>query len=412
MDIRLKEHFEFAAAKTLRAVDALPTRSNQHEIGGLVEAGLGRALGPLAEQKATHLQCKMFRLTDSEETPICVDTQVTWYNTRAANEKRGPEYRLYYRDNAVTECLNEGDFMLVALRPNKDLVICFCPQGSPVEWQLRDLFGLNKTGDSKFHSSELNSRTLLVTVQMCLEEMGIIFAQEGDEDELLLEQLLDISPNGFPSSRVFSSLARERVARSSFDNSDQVLMEWLAQEEMLFRVLERHIVRKRLKEGFGLNFDDVDEFISYSLSVHNRRKSRVGHAFENHLEVAFVENGLHYEKGSKFNVTENNSKPDFLFPHFRAYHDQSYPVNSLFMLAAKTTCKDRWRQVLAEAERLKEKYLVTLQPGVSVNQIQEMKYHNLQLVVPEPLINVYPPEVRGDLITLQSFINHVRRTQF
>ncbi|MNT92758.1 Type-2 restriction enzyme EcoRII [compost metagenome] len=81
------------------------------------------------------------------------------------------------------------------------------------------------------------------------------------------------------------------------------------------------------------------------------------------------------------------------------------------MLAAKTTCKDRWRQVLAEAERLKEKYLVTLQPGVSVNQIQEMKYHNLQLVVPEPLINVYPPEVRGDLITLQSFINYVRRTQ-
>ncbi|AUV24443.1 restriction endonuclease [Citrobacter sp. RHBSTW-00678] len=411
MDIRLSEHFEFAAAKTLRAVDAVSSRSHQHEIGGLVEVGFGKALGAMVEGKKTYLQCKMFWLTDTEESPISVDTTITWYNTRSAKAHRGPEYRLYYRDNAVTERLSEGDFMLVALRPNKDLVICFCPHGSPVEWQLRDLFGLPKSNDNKFHSSGLSARTLLVTVQICLEEMGIIFAQEGDADEAILEQLLALSPQGFPSSRIFSTLARERVGKISTGNPDLVLMDWLAEEEMLFRVLERHIVRERLRNGFGPHNDDVDEFISYSLSVHNRRKSRVGFAFEHHLEVVLIENGLHYEKGGKGNVTENNSKPDFLFPSFAAYHNPSYPVSSLFMLAAKTTCKDRWRQVLAEAGRLKEKYLVTLQPGISTNQLQEMKYHNLQLVVPEPLISVYPPEARTELVTLQSFIERVRQTQ-
>ncbi len=51
--------------------------------------------------------------------------------------------------------------------------------------------------------------------------------------------------------------------------------------------------------------DDVDVFIQYSLSVHNRRKSRVGFAFENHLETVFMEHGLVFEKGSRCNVLYN-----------------------------------------------------------------------------------------------------------
>ena len=63
-----------------------------------------------------------------------------------------------------------------------------------------------------------------------------------------------------------------------------------------------------LKNGFH---DDIDLFIKVSLSIHNRRKSRAGHAFENHLDVIFKNNGLIYDKGAK---TERNNKPDFLFP--------------------------------------------------------------------------------------------------
>lgn len=54
----------------------------------------------------------------------------------------------------------------------------------------------------------------------------------------------------------------------------------MEQEELLFRTLERHIVSTRLKEGFGNEKLDVDVFISFSLSVQNRRKSRVGYALE------------------------------------------------------------------------------------------------------------------------------------
>ena len=45
------------------------------------------------------------------------------------------------------------------------------------------------------------------------------------------------------------------------------------------------MVAERLKQGFvSEDGVDVDDFIRFSLSVQNRRKSRAGHAFENHVE--------------------------------------------------------------------------------------------------------------------------------
>ncbi len=63
-----------------------------------------------------------------------------------------------------------------------------------------------------------------------------------------------------------------------------------AVEEILFRTFERHIIGDRLQKGFA---DDVDGFLSYSLSVQNRRKSRAGFSLENHLEVIFNAQGKH-----------------------------------------------------------------------------------------------------------------------
>ena len=78
------------------------------------------------------------------------------------------------------------------------------------------------------------------------------------------------------------------------------------------------------------------------------------------------------------------------------------------MLAAKTTCKDRWRQILNEADRIPTKHLLTLQEGVSENQFQEMVEANVKLVVPQGLHESYPEWVRPHLISFESFIADVR----
>ena len=105
-------------------------------------------------------------------------------------------------------------------------------------------------------------------------------------------------------------------------------------------------------------------------------------------------------------MSEGNKKPDFLFPSVSAYRRGERPLT---MLAAKTTCKDRWRQILNEADLIPEKHLMTLQEGVSINQFQEMRTEGVTLVVPARLHRSYPAAIRAELMTLEAFLHLVRR---
>ena len=173
-------------------------------------------------------------------------------------------------------------------------------------------------------------------------------------------------------------------------------------EFRLFRMIED----AHLLPQIGKGFSSVEEFVKLANSVSNRRKSRGGKSLELHLEKIFEEEKFHHF--SLQAVTEGKKKPDFLFPSEQAYHDSTYPEEKLRMLAVKTTCKDRWRQILNEAHRIKGCHLFTLQEGVSENQFNEMETEGVTLVVPEKLTDQYPKAVRSRLVTLESFIEELK----
>lgn len=79
----------------------------------------------------------------------------------------------------------------------------------------------------------------------------------------------------------------------------------------------------------------------------------------------------------------------------------------------KTTCKDRWRQVINEADRLRDKpkFLCTLQQGISPAQMDEMQAENVVLVVPRPYIMSYPRDRQDRIWTLARFISYVREVE-
>ena len=81
------------------------------------------------------------------------------------------------------------------------------------------------------------------------------------------------------------------------------------------------------------------------------------------------------------------------------------------MLGVKSTCKDRWRQVLAEADRVDEKHLLTLEPSISIAQTDEMRDKKLSLVLPTALRTSYTPTQRGWLMNLTDFIGVVKGKQ-
>lgn len=174
----------------------------------------------------------------------------------------------------------------------------------------------------------------------------------------------------------------------------------------MFRLLEYYIVADRLQKGFWSNRKaDVEGFIKFSLSVQNRRKARTGYALENHIAWIFDNCNIQYSRGA---ITENRNKPDFLFPGKKEYHNSSFPTENLSMLGVKSTCKDRWRQVLSEAGRIRKKHLLTLESGISRNQTNEMTSKHLRLVIPKPLHATYKLEQQKQLFTLADFIAYLR----
>ncbi len=169
-------------------------------------------------------------------------------------------------------------------------------------------------------------------------------------------------------------------------------------EYEIFRSIEEVSVLPRIAKGFS----SVDEFIQYSNSVNNRRKSRSGRSLELQLAHIFNEEAVRFSHGE---ISEGNKKPDFLFPSAAAYRSGKKPI---WMLAAKTTCKDRWRQILNEADGVPKKHLCTLQLGLSVNQFNEMDRAGVTLVVPRKYHDSYPKSVRPKLVELQSFIREIK----
>lgn len=403
---QLKDVFAAAAMKYLTAVDSNPRVSNQHEIGGLIKAGLGKHLPCPNDGNKTRLQVTMVYLDDGGDEPTLVEDEVSWYDSRFDDPNRSPEWRLYYKRNLVTERFQETDFMLVALTHVGTLLIIFCPQNSQTEVQLRSIFGaVDKAVGQQLTEVQLQSMAIATPVRLMLANYGIELGVRKKGDDFLQKKLIERFGAKFPTTREFSAYARSlRDDLCAVESPDNTLLQWMDDEEHIFRMLERHIVKQRLLEGFG---DDVDAFIRVSLSIQNRRKSRVGHAFENHIEEVLRSNGVAYEHGVR---TEGKQKPDFLFPCREAYLDIGYPEADLRILGAKTTCKERWRQILAEATRVKEKHLITLEPSVSVDQTNQMKEKGVQLVVPLPIQVTYKPDQQEWLMSFGEFISTVKRS--
>ncbi|MCD7884874.1 MAG: type II restriction endonuclease [Lachnospiraceae bacterium] len=216
----------------------------------------------------------------------------------------------------------------------------------------------------------------------------------------------------FPSSSEMSAAARMIqynvfLNRSlAINDPDAILLKWTDEEYRLFRAIEHSKYGTIVSRGFK----SVDDFVVLANQVLNRRKSRAGKSLEHHLAAIFDENKIQYTAQA---VTEGNKKPDFLFPSEEAYHDMTFSIEKLCTLAAKTTCKDRWRQILNEADRLRDenKYLCTMQQGISAAQMDEMQAEKVILVVPRDYITAYPKDRRERIWTVGKFVNYVKKME-
>jgi len=213
--------------------------------------------------------------------------------------------------------------------------------------------------------------------------------------------------SAFPTSKILSAETLKALDDCIRDfrrtEPDKRLLLSVHAEYRLFRMMERKLCGPLVTQPFR----DIDDFLGVAQTILQRRKGRAGLSFQNHFESLLTDHSVSF---SSQPVLKDNSRPDFILPNILAYNDARYPRDKITVLALKTTCRDRWRQVLEEAPDVPKRHILTLQPGISVSQLRQMKAANVSLVVPEELQKDYNVKESGiELLTVGAFIKQVQR---
>jgi len=231
-------------------------------------------------------------------------------------------------------------------------------------------------------------------------------AHDEDEDDCINRHFRTFAAavEDFPTGAQFSNATRDALINCIVDfvstPTDARLIRAVEAEYTLFRLVERRLCEPDIQRLF----QSVEDFLNTAKSILNRRKSRAGRSFENHVGFILEDAGVPFDVRPDI-----DGRPDLVIPNAQAYHDENYPVERLFIVGLKTTCKDRWRQVLNEGTRVPKKHLITLQRSISKAQLDEMARSRVSLIVPSALHRIYPSGSAMDIRTIEEFIDEVKR---
>lgn len=342
------------------------------------------------------------------------DSAVTYYNSRRG-KPRSAEPRLYPASGGLPSgfpgTIEVGDPSISAVTASGELAVVVVARSAPFWPELAQVLGvdseLNRSLKVDIHAVD-RAAAMSPASAFVLETLGLtphVAPALPSVDIPILRARFEpeIRDGKFPPTSELPRLARELVAPTGDIDTD--FLAWVDREEQLFRTYERILVDARLRDGSIVSGEgpNVDEFLRYSLSLHQIRRSRAGKSFELHIAAALDSRGVRYTAQG---TTEGSRRPDFLLPSQEAYDDPKVPTTELALLAAKRTCKDRWRQVLNEApaERIPVKHICTRETAISASQLREMKDSGVRLVVPKPLHATYPDTWRGQLLSLDDFV--------
>jgi len=321
----------------------------------------------------------------------CRNVRAVWYNNKLFGGTRNEAHLTGFggQNSALLDPDSTGALTLFAFRQDKQDCHVWVCRNAVEEDFIEDRIGTVEPAKA------LSGRLGQITAAPCTKQKNCWLTAEYMPSKWL---------NTFPTATEIVQMSIELRKLTGF-SSDERLIKRRECEFELFRSVEQALELPNICIGFT----SIEEFIARAQTILQRRKNRAGRSLELHLREIFKEESLTEHKQFSFQPrSEGNKRPDFLFPSQAAYQDVNFPADKLRMLAVKTTCKDRWRQILNEADRIPQKHLLTLQEGISESQFKEMQQANVHLVVPKQRLSSFPRIVQPQIQTLESFIADVR----
>ncbi|WP_206733375.1 type II restriction endonuclease [Luteimonas sp. YGD11-2] len=237
-------------------------------------------------------------------------------------------------------------------------------------------------------------------------------AHRADQDELerLIEQFRSAIRNGtlhelaatyslIPDPATIATQARnewlQANGRESFDpwqisTPGDAIMK--ISREIEYQLYRAHELKRRASElltilvgGADLastvvrRYPDIDAVL---LSASQQRKTRAGRSFEHHIAAALTAGNVRFQE----QAVTGGRRPDFVLPDLATLRQKKRERSAALVLAAKTTLRERWKQVSSEQLNC-DVYLATVDDRVTAASIREMAGLGIRLVVPEMLKN-------------------------
>jgi hypothetical protein len=307
-------------------------------------------------------------------------SHVKWYGDKSRYEYRLTNFNRIRGFPYLAEQLLGAMLILVVVEPQKKFMAHVLDLPEDVEEFLATV------GVSIAKNWALFVRGEEVAEEQCVEKNFIAF----------VHPLKDF-PTGDAFSAATWKILEECIKGFSEVAVDQALLRCMDTEYDLFKRVERKVCEAALVRSFR----DVDEFIAAAQTLLQRRKSRAGRSLENHVSYFLKRAGIPHDMRPKI-----GGKPDVVIPSVADYENKKFPDDKLFLVACKTTFKDRWGQVLKEGKRVAHKHLFTLQKGMAPTQLEEMKAVNVTVVVPEEYHAGYPES--PNVLTVTEFFDQVK----
>jgi hypothetical protein len=165
-----------------------------------------------------------------------------------------------------------------------------------------------------------------------------------------------------------------------------------AQRQVGQQILDDHISQRG-----SISYDALDSFF---LSISQSRKSRAGGVFEYIIQELFRR--LSYPAEAQVEI--DGAKPDFVLPSAEYFREK--PLDSL-IFTAKRTLRERWRQVVTEANKGYGYFLATIDEKISANQIAKASENKIYIVTTQQNIDGNPHYGKAySVISFEDFFTH------
>lgn len=252
--------------------------------------------------------------------------------------------------------------------------------------------------DSDFHFGLIDPKKLAAAGNLAADEAAELIEQlhyairSGTLDKFIL------SVSHIPAPQKIAAEAQQRfmalTGATSLDpyqmaNPGDAIMR--ISRDIEYNIFKRHELRRRASEIVGLLVKEPDTvkavvrgFASLDavfLSASQQRKTRAGRSFESHLARTLKDGQIAFDEQAVL----GGRRPDFVLPDKRVLGlRESRPFIDAMILSAKTTLRERWKQITHERFNCAI-FLATVDDRVSRPALDEMQALGIGLVVPESL---------------------------